>query len=76
MCIRDSKYTLLNFSDVPSAMLRMVQLLTVNNWQVFTEAYVEVGGPTVWLLFLSFYGVGVIAGTTQLLRLGVASRLL
>ena len=62
--VRDN-YMLLNFNDMPSAMVLMVQLLTVNNWQVFTEAYVDVGGPTAWLLFLSFYGVGVIAGATS-----------
>lgn len=64
MNVQDN-YILLNFNDVPSAMVLMVQLLVVNNWHVFAEAYVTVAGPSAWLLFLSFYFVGVIAGTLQ-----------
>jgi hypothetical protein len=65
-----SDYMLLNFNDVPSAMVLMVQLLVVNNWHVFTEAFVVVGGPSAWLFFISFYGVGVVAGTLHLLLTG------
>lgn len=57
-----NNYWILNFNDMPSGMVLMVQLLTVNNWMVFTEAYVAVGGASAWFLFISFYGVGVIAG--------------
>jgi hypothetical protein len=59
-------YWLLNFNDMPSGMVLMVQLLAVNNWMVFTEAYAAVGGASAWIIFISFYGVGVIAGELAL----------
>jgi hypothetical protein len=56
-------YWNINLNDLPSGMVLMVQLLVVNNWMVFAEAYGAVGGPMAWMFFITFYFIGVIAGT-------------
>jgi two pore calcium channel protein 2 len=52
----------INFNDMPSAMVLMVQILVVNNWMVFVEAYGAVAGGPAYALFIAFHFVGVIAG--------------
>ena len=57
-----SGYWALNLNDIPSGLVLMFQLLVVNNWMVFVNAFVAVGGPSAWFYCISFYLVGVIAG--------------
>lgn len=62
MAFGESGYWTINFNDMPSGCVLMVQLLVVNNWMVFTEAFVAVTGPSAFIFFCSFYLFGVIAG--------------
>ena len=55
-------YWNINLNDMPSGMMLMFQMLVVNNWMVFAEAYGKVGGAPSWIFFMTFYFVGVIAG--------------
>lgn len=43
-------------------MVLMFQMLVVNNWMVFAEAYGAVGGALAYTFFITFYFIGVIAG--------------
>jgi hypothetical protein len=75
-----SGYWAINLNDMPSGMVLMFQMLVVNNWMVFAEAYGKVGGAPAWIFFITFYFIGVIAGALSLShhamihRLGVYSR--
>lgn len=62
MAFGESGYWTINFNDMPSGCVLMVQLLVVNNWMVFTEAFVAVTDPIAFIFFCSFYLFGVIAG--------------
>lgn len=62
MAFGENGYWLINFNDMPSGFVLMVQLLVVNNWMVFTEAFVAVTSPAAFIFFCSFYLFGVIAG--------------
>jgi hypothetical protein len=73
MAYGQSGYWIINFNDMPSGMVLMVQLLVVNNWMVFTEAYVAVAGASAWFLFITFYGVGVIAGESIVVPISKSS---
>lgn len=61
-----SDYWAMNFNDMPAAMVLMVQILVVNNWMVFVEAYGAVGHAGAWILFLVFHFLGAIAGAPYL----------
>ena len=61
-------YWTINLNDMPSGMVLMFQLLVVNNWMVFAEAYGAIGGTPAWLFFITFYFIGVIAGALLLLH--------
>ena len=67
MAFGESGYWTINFNDMPSGFVLMVQLLVVNNWMVFTEAFVAVTSPTAFIFFCSFYLFGVIAGPVPLI---------
>lgn len=58
----ESDYWAMNFNDMPAAMVLMVQILVVNNWMVFVEAYGAVGHVGAWVLFIVFHFLGAIAG--------------
>lgn len=62
MAYGESGYWNINMNDLPSGMVLMLQLLVVNNWMVFAEAYGAIGGVPAWLFFITFYFLGVIAG--------------
>jgi two pore calcium channel protein 2 len=64
MAYGQSDYWGMNFNDMASAMVVLVQILVVNNWMVFVEAYGEVGHAGAWIMFILFHFLGVIAGAT------------
>lgn len=60
-----SDYWGMNCNGMPAAMVLMVQILVVNNWMVFVEAYGAIGHVGAWVLFLVFLVfrfLGAIAG--------------
>lgn len=60
-----SEYWGMNFNDMAAAMVLMVQILVVNNWMVFVEAYGAVGHAGAWVFFIVFHFLGVIAGALE-----------
>jgi hypothetical protein len=62
-----SGYWNMNLNDLPSGMVLMFQLLVVNNWMVFAEAYGAIGGVPSWIFFITFSFIGVVVGANVFL---------
>eukprot|EP01025_Chloroclados_australasicus_P018079 TRINITY_DN1935_c0_g1_i5.p1 TRINITY_DN1935_c0_g1~~TRINITY_DN1935_c0_g1_i5.p1 ORF type:complete len:916 (-),score=43.82 TRINITY_DN1935_c0_g1_i5:1087-3675(-) len=56
----DSKYYNINMNDMIRAMITMFQLLVLNNWMVFAEAFVAVSDSWAHWYFISYYVVCVV----------------
>ena len=65
MAYGENGYWTINLNDMPSGMMLMFQMLIVNNWMVFAEAYGALQGLPAWVFFITFYTIGVIAGAFE-----------
>ncbi|KAK9089272.1 hypothetical protein Scep_028354 [Stephania cephalantha] len=57
----DNDYLLFNFNDYPNGMVTLFNLLTMSNWQVWMQGYMELTG-SAWTLvyFISYYIITVL----------------